>query len=81
MEQVAQWLQTIFGEAWRLMCSVTVPGLGISAAQLAVGFFSIVVGGFTTGAKPLRGRGRIRSKSRHKGKQIERPFDNEKTNG
>lgn len=41
MDDVAQLMKVVIGGAWDLLSGVTVPGFGISAAKVAVGFLVI----------------------------------------
>lgn len=58
MNDTLEFIEVIFDGAWKLFTSVDVPGFGISAAKVCIGFFVIkwslnllsVVTGFRTNA-------------------------------
>lgn len=61
MDEVTQLLKVVFGGAWDLFSSVTVPGFGVSAAKVAIGFvvikFSLNLFSIMTGFRSNIGSG------------------------
>ena len=70
MDDIALVVTSFFSNLWRLFSGVQIPALGMTAAQLAIGFFVIgfslklisLITGFNTGADGGTGISRHREK-------------------